>query len=1151
MLLCLAITVRNLIMKNRELFLKDPLSWTLLNEGVSSNNATDAQTLRYELQTFVCQGEYHSGLVKMLHGYLDNLAKPEQKGAWVSGFYGSGKSHLVKVLRYLWTDFRFADGSTARSLVNLPPDVADLLRELSTRGKQGAGLHGAGGTLKAGVGNVRLRLLGIILQSVGLPEKLSVARLLMDLRDEGQREAVEQAIRRAGKEPAAEFDKLYTSKALHDAYLQAFPHLGDVQNAGKALRDQYPPKVEDLSIAELVAVIRRALARDGQLPCTVIVLDEIQQFINNNADIANEVQEVVEACQKMLDGRVFLVGTGQSALTDTPALQRIMGRFQIKVHLRDNDVEKVVRTVVLQKREDRKPAIADLASRQSGEITRQLKTTRIATRADDDRSYVADYPLLPVRRRFWEHVLHSIDPTGTAAQMRTQLRVTHEACRSVADRPLGAVIPADFLYDQLASDLVITGEMQKRFQEIIEEQKSKTDGPLCARICALAFLINKLPREKDADIGVRANAEHLADLLTDDLGYSATALRERIPALAQQLVADGVLMEIDGEYRLQTTEGAAWENEFRRRLASIKNNDPQIAAQRGQLLTQAVQKELAGVSVLQGAAREKRKVTLHHGMEPPPAAEGIVVWVRDGFQESETAVIQDIQRRSVDDATLHVLIPRARADELKHALAAALAAEETLHYQGNPTSPGGPEARAAMESRHKRESARVDRLIADLLGGARLLFSGGQELAVITLRAVVENAAGQVLTRLYPKFHIADSANWPTVWKKAKEGNAAVLQAVAYPGDPDQHPVAAELLRWVGSGKKGSELAARFAAAPYGWPKDAIDATLATLLLSGHLGARLQGRAVKLADLDQRTMGQAEFRVEQAILTAVQKLRIKKLFQAAGHPFQPGDEAGAAPGFVQALKALARAAGGESPAPEPPHPPELIALEGQSGNDLLQGLFDQADALAVRIGAWQALAGQIAARRPVFDLVAQLWVHAAALDGMAAQAATLEAIRAHRSLLDEPDPVAPVLKAVGLALRGALQQAQAHYERVLAGEQAKLTAHSAWTGLAAERRAALLRAAGVAVRPVPVMGTDVELLAALRACDLAGWRTHADALPTRFAQALAAAIQETEPQARAIDLPPATIRTVEDMEVWLDEARMRIEAALQDGPVIL
>jgi len=42
--------------RNRDLFVKDPLSWTIANDGVSSNNVEDLDTLRYELTTFVCEG---------------------------------------------------------------------------------------------------------------------------------------------------------------------------------------------------------------------------------------------------------------------------------------------------------------------------------------------------------------------------------------------------------------------------------------------------------------------------------------------------------------------------------------------------------------------------------------------------------------------------------------------------------------------------------------------------------------------------------------------------------------------------------------------------------------------------------------------------------------------------------------------------------------------------------------------------------------------------------------------------------------------------------------------------------------------------------------------------------------------------------------
>jgi hypothetical protein len=944
--------------------------------------------------------------------------------------------------------------------------------------------------------------------------------------------------------------KFYTSRAVQEAYLSAYPHLDSVANVSQALRAQYPPKVDEISIDDMLVVVRRALAPAGQLPCTVVVLDEVQQFINNNADIAHDVQEVVEALSKELDGRVLVVGTGQSALTDTPALQRLMGRFTTKVHLKDNDVEKVVRTVVLQKQEQAKGQIHDLVSQRSGEITRQLKATRIATRAEDDAAYVPDYPLLPVRRRFWEQVLHSCDPTGTAAQMRTQLRVTHEACRLVAERPLGAIIPADFIYDQQVNELVNSGEMQKRFQEIIEEQKTRPEGTLRSRICALVFLINKLPRE-GADTGVRATPEHLADLLTDDLSNSATELRAKVPALVQELANDGVLMEIEGEYRLQTTEGAAWESEFRKRRASILNSEPQIAAERGQLLSKAIQTELAGVNVLHGQAKVKRKVAVHQGMAPPPASDGLTVWVRDGFQESESAVIQDIRSRSIEDATIHVLIPKSKTDLLKNALASALAAGETLNFKGQPSSPEGRDARAAMVSREAHESGKVQSLMAEIVAGARLFLSGGQELPLITLEEAVETAATDVLARLYPQFHVADSANWPTVWKKAKEGNPGALSAVNHQGDPHKHAVTAAIVSHVGAGRKGSEIVAHFTGGQFGWPKDAVDASIAVLMVSGHLGARIQGQPVKLADLDQRKVGQADFRVEHPVLTATQKLKIKKLFQGAGYKFQPGDETAAAPRFVGFLKQLAQGAGGDPPAPAAPQVPTVTTLEGLTGNDLLFGLHENAEGLTQQIADWKATAERIGQRLPAFALAERLLEHAAGMDGMDTQASTLAAIRSNRSLLDDPDPTTNVLKAVGTALRSALTAAHEHHVKTMAAEQAKLDAHPAWQALSPTTQQALLQSAGIASQPMPDTGTDDELLTALQTRDLSGWQTLADALPTRFDQALAAAIKEAEPKARRVSLPGATIHDIAELDDWLDRVRGEVEDALAQGPVIL
>jgi len=106
---------------NREVFYNDPTTYTLPNDGVAKvgplpEDQNDKQWIvaRYELEHFVCKGSYHDGLAKILKLFLGNLDHPSQPAVWVSGFFGSGKSHLVRVLEFLWSDIRFADGATAR-----------------------------------------------------------------------------------------------------------------------------------------------------------------------------------------------------------------------------------------------------------------------------------------------------------------------------------------------------------------------------------------------------------------------------------------------------------------------------------------------------------------------------------------------------------------------------------------------------------------------------------------------------------------------------------------------------------------------------------------------------------------------------------------------------------------------------------------------------------------------------------------------------------------------------------------------------------------------------------------------------------------------------------------------------------------------------
>ena len=410
-------------MRNRQIYVTDPEARKLVNEGVASVNddmsPAALTVLRYELETFVCDGQYEKGLAHILETYLKNIQQAQQPAVWVSGFYGSGKSHLVKMLRALWVDTSFEDGATARGIAALPQEIGDHLKELTTHSQR-----------------------------------------------------------------------------------------------------------------------------------------------------YDEVREAVEACCKNIGSKLLFVGTGQTAVTGTPNLKKHEGRFTIRIELSDADVDAVIRQVILAKKPDAISPINALMETNLGEISRHLSDTTIGHRQNDIPFFPQDYPILPVRRRFWEHTLRVLDPTGTDSQLRNQLSMVHKAIQTNLDHPMGHVIPADYLYFDSADKLLQSRILPRKVHEkTMIWLNGSEEERLLGRACGLVFLINKLAGS-NKDIGIKATVDAIADLMVEDLSKGSGALRGKLPGLLDKAE---LLIKVGDEYRIQTEESAAWNDEFlsqRSRLAS-------------------------------------------------------------------------------------------------------------------------------------------------------------------------------------------------------------------------------------------------------------------------------------------------------------------------------------------------------------------------------------------------------------------------------------------------------------------------------------------------------------------------------------------------------------------------------------------------------
>ena len=617
-------------MINREIYQKDPAIRKLVNEGVASGNDEKTKqamaVLRYELETFVCNGQYKKGIETILETYLKNIGQAQQPAAWVSGFYGSGKSHLVKMLRALWTDTPFEDEATARGVADLPLPIPDLLKELSTESKRHGGLHAASGTLGAGAsGSVRLALLRIIFKSADLPELYPVARFVMWLKSEGIYDDVKKYLEQNGHSWQEELDNFYVAEGLQEALVHVKPNLFSPPPACAEILSHQYPLVQDVSSDEMVKAIRQALSKNGVFPLTLIVLDEIQQYIGEDSQRSQDVQEVVEACCKNIGSKLFFVGTGQTALSGTSNLKRFEGRFTIRIELSDADVDEVIRKVILAKNAAANLPIKQVMQTNLGEIARHLSGTTIGHRQDDINFFVQDYPLLPVRRRFWENTLRVLDQTGTESQLRNQLTMVHKAIQTNLEKALGHVVPADYLYFDSAEKLLQSHILPRKVHEkTMSWYNGSSDERLAARACGLVFLINKLSGSNN-EIGIKATVDTLADLMVEDLSSGSSTLRSRLPGLLDKCE---LLMRVGDEYRIQTEESAAWTDEFQNQRSLLASQVHRIEAERNDRIRGKF-KELADkLSLVQGRSKVVRDINLVFDSQLPAGHDKKIVTIQ-------------------------------------------------------------------------------------------------------------------------------------------------------------------------------------------------------------------------------------------------------------------------------------------------------------------------------------------------------------------------------------------------------------------------------------------------------------------------------------------------------------------------------------------
>ena len=1141
-------------MKNKELFTLNPDENNLINDGVVEiNTAKDElglKIIRHELKTFVCEGEYQRGLYRILDTYLKNLDQPKQPAVWVSGFFGSGKSHLVKMLGYLWEDFRFPNGDTARTLKPLPADVSDLFVELE-RKQNIYGKLSVSGTLKDfPSADIRYSFLQLFLNALGLPQQYHHFKFVYWAKQEGIYDDLKTLVEAQGKNFKKEYENLFVSSSIAKALLELKPEFAENEAKVKENFKANFKRIENINREQLIDTIKTEILPmffGDKIPLTIIVLDEVQQFIGSDSDKSIDLQNLAQDVCSNFEGKFLLIGTGQNALSETSLLQRLQDRFTVRVLLTDTDVETVTRKTVLEK----KPSVINIIDKKLegalGEISRNLSGSDFGFVTSDKAILVADYPILPSTRKFWKKILLVIDTAGTSGQLRSQLRIVNESIKKVADREFGCIIPADLIFEQKQNQLLQNALLLNETNNLIESRKSKGgDHALEGRILSVVFLIDQLP--KDVSSGrLKSNENTIAELLIDSLNEPSDQFRNKIKELIKKLVDEKILMPVNDEFKLQTKVGAEWEQEYTSQAVKISGSgDDQIQSHRRLKIVEFFKDKTKTINILQGISKQKRDFDIWDKETRPNTDNMLNVWIRDGWFENESIVLNEIRAEGADAPLAYAFVKKFRDPELRSEIIKYLAADLTINAKGLPSNPEGEQAKKSMETRKGMAKTAIDELITKICLEGTVYLAGGNIVSLGNLRENIEDALNSISDRQFPEFKAkSDYKDWDKALTKALSGDPDAMKRIGWDKDPKDHPVAIDILRFIGNNtKQGKEIRNHFMKTPYGWSQDAIDTMIVMLCKTEHI-------STPEPNINQAKISTAVFKKEIHTLTAPDKIKLRKIYQDAGISCKPGEEFLHSNNYLNKLKELAENISGDAPKPEPINIQFIKEIENLDGNERLLNILAEQEDFKTKYADWSKKSDLVRKRIPLWNLLLELSNHTNGDSAMETLKLEIDAIRENRLLLQEPDAIQPKLIEITEKLKTVLNKLKESYIGLYDMKMADLQTNEYFNKLSPEQKHIILIKHQILIKPEIKTLDANALLNQLQKASLYTWNTKIAALPGQFQSALDDAIQLSAPQAKTFSLPRRTINSQAEIETYIAELKTDLEDLLKGSSSII
>ncbi len=868
-------------MQLKNLFTK-PVSRPI--EGVIK--ADDDASLRLEIEEYVLTNE----VAKRLEGFLDAYNNYEgANGVWISGFFGSGKSHLLKMLALLLEN-REIDGTKALDLFLPKCTDNEILR----------------GDLKRAAIIPSKSILFNIDQKADVISKTQIDALLSVFV-----KVFDETCGYYGKlGHIAQFERDLDSRDLYTSFKTAYTGIAnkpwekgreqallESPNIAKAYaevtntpesnaigildkyRSQYRVSIEDF--AEKVKAFIDRQAPEFRLN---FFIDEVGQYIAENVKLMTNLQTIAESLATKCRGRAWIVVTSQNDMStmlgemnkqQSNDFSKIMARFSTKMLLTSTNVAEVIQKRLLSKTDEGAELVSDLYHREVnnfGTLFRFTDGSREYKIYRDRDEFVRSYPFVPYQFDLFQSAIENLsrhnafEGKHSSVGERSMLGVFQQVAIHISDYEIGQIATFDLMFEGIQTAL------KSQTQRSILAAQRQLNNDFAVKLLKALFLVKYVKEFKPT-------VRNICILMQDHFGQDIPALHKKVEESLNILELQTFIQRNGEHYEYLTDEEKDVEEEIKNTEVSATD----VAAELEKIVFDAIIKnrKIRYDANGQDYTYSRKLDDRLHGREYE-----LAIHVVSPFHENAgNGDLASMHSMGKDE----LLVLMAPNDRLVRDILMLKKTEKYIRQTVSITQQESIKRILSEKSLQNRERAiDLQKCVYSSLAKARL-FVAGSEIDIPGEDAQIRICKGfyELITRVYPNLTMLRGITYTendiaTCLKQAQDGLFA-----------NDAPVIAEseqeLLAYIQNNSRTGmrttlkNCIERFERKPYGWYYPAILCTVAKLCARGKVEVRQDSNLLEGGDLERalkNSYGHANSIIDpQVDFTPAQIRGLKEFFE--------------------------------------------------------------------------------------------------------------------------------------------------------------------------------------------------------------------------------------------------------------------------------